>query len=178
MPVGPGCSWVGWDRVIKIKKVLVSTDFSAAAASAIPYAVSLAQEYEGEVHIVHVVEDSLYYAQFVYEGAPFDPTVLIEGLVEDRKKKLTEVLKDIPKNVKCRTHLRRGVVATEIMAAAKETDADLVVIATHGRTGFSHLIFGSVAERVVRECPCPVLTVREKSYGMLVNSNPAGSKRT
>lgn len=153
--------------LIKIGKVLISTDFSEAAAKALPYAISLAQEYGAELHIVHVVEDSLYYAQFVYDGAPFDPTVLIEGLVEDRKKKLAEVLKQIPAGVKAQTHLRRGVVATEIIAAAKDSDADVVVIATHGRTGFKHLIFGSVAERVVRECPCPVLTVREKAHGML-----------
>ena len=159
--------------MIKVKKVLVSTDFSEAAHKAMPYAASLAEEYEAELHIVHVVEDSLYYAQFVYDGAPFDPTVLIEGLVEDRKKKLAEVLKLVPASVKAKTHLRRGLVASEIIAAAKETDADVVVLATHGRTGLSHLIFGSVAERVVRECPCPVLTVREKAHGMLANSGSA-----
>ena len=62
--------------MIKIAKVLVSTDFSDSAAKALPYAASLAQEYGAELHIVHVVEDSLYYAQFVYDGAPFDPTLL------------------------------------------------------------------------------------------------------
>lgn len=153
--------------MISIKHLLVSTDFSKAAERALPYGASLAKEYGAELHVVHVVEDSLYYAQFAYDGAPFDPTVLIEGLIEDRKKKLTEALKQLPGDVKVRSHLRRGVVASEIIACAKEIDADLVVIATHGRTGLSHLLFGSVAERVVRECPCPVLTVREKSYGML-----------
>lgn len=163
--------------MIKLKRVLLSTDFSESAAKALPYAVSLAQEYAAELHIVHVVEDSLYYAQFVYDGAPFDPTVLIEGLVEDRKKKLSEVLKNVPSGVKAQTHLRRGVVATEIIAAAKDIDADVLVIATHGRTGFRHLIFGSVAERVVRECPCPVLSVREKAHGMLAEDvkSPAAS---
>lgn len=147
-------------EVLTIKKVLVSTDFSDAAAHAMPYAESLANGYKAELHIVHVVEDSLYYAQYVYEGAPFDPTVLIEGLIQDRKKKLEEVVRGLPGGLKVQTHLRRGVVATEILAAAKELSADIVVISTHGRTGFSHLIFGSVAERVVRECPCPVLSVR------------------
>ncbi|MCZ7648853.1 MAG: universal stress protein [Planctomycetota bacterium] len=161
--------------MIKIKRVLVSTDFSEAAAKALPYAASLAQEYKAELHVVHVVEDSLYYAQFVYDGAPFDPTVLIEGLVADRKKRLEEVLKGLPSGLKVTTHLRRGVVASEIIASAGELDADVVVIATHGRTGLSHLIFGSVAERVVRECPCPVLTVREKAHGMIANGN-AGKK--
>jgi nucleotide-binding universal stress UspA family protein len=103
--------------------------------------------------------------------------VLIEGLVEDRKKKLSEVLKNVSAGVKAQTHLRRGVVATEIIAAAKDIDADVLVIATHGRTGFRHLIFGSVAERVVRECPCPVLSVREKAHGMLAEDvkSPAAS---
>lgn len=160
--------------MIKIGKVLVSTDFSTAAAKAIPYAVSLAEEYGSELHLVHVVEDSLYYAQFVYDGAPFDPTVLIEGLVQDRKKKLETAVAQLPKGITVKTHLRRGVVATEIMAAAKDVDADVVVIATHGRTGLSHLIFGSVAERVVRECQCPVLTVRDKAHGMLKNNAEAG----
>lgn len=160
--------------MIQIKRVLVSTDFSEAAARAIPFAVSLAKEYGGELHIVHVVEDSLYFAQFAYEGAPFDPSSLIEGLVEDRRKKLQTVVEGLPADVRCRTHLRRGVVASEIIVAAKEADVDVVVIATHGRTGFSHLIFGSVAERVIRECPCPVLTVREKSHGMLVPGEEPG----
>ena len=92
-----------------------------------------------------------------------------------------EVLKQAPADVKTQTHLRRGVVATEIIAAAKEIDADVVVIATHGRTGFRHLIFGSVAERVVRECPCPVLSVREKAHGMLAGNGKSsaaqGSKK-
>lgn len=162
--------------MIKIKKVLVSTDFSESAAKALPYAASLAKEYGAELHLVHVVEDSLYYAQFVYDGAPFDPSVLIEGLVEDRKKKLDAVVKAVASGVSVSTHLRRGVVASEIIAAAAELDVDVVVIATHGRTGLSHLIFGSVAERVVRECPCPVLTVRDKSHGMIAENG--GGKRS
>jgi len=156
--------------VINLKRVLVSTDFSEASGKALPYGASLAQEYEAELHVVHVVEDSLYYAQFVYDGAPFDPSVLIEGLVQDRRKKLDELVKTLPKDVKVVTHLRRGIVASELIALAKEIDADMAVIATHGRTGLKHMIFGSVAERVVRECPCPVLTVRTKAHGMLYDT--------
>ncbi|MCZ7648011.1 MAG: universal stress protein [Planctomycetota bacterium] len=161
--------------MIRLKRILVSTDFSDAAAKALPYASSLAREYGAELHVVHVVEDSLYYAQFVYSGAPCDPEMVIGGLVEDRKKQLEALRASLPPELRVTTHLRRGVVADEIIATAAAVDVDLVVIATHGRTGFSHLFFGSVAERVVRLCPCPVLTVREKTHGILqMPAKPGG----
>lgn len=66
--------------------------------------------------------------------------------------------------VTTKTMLRNGLAAHEIVEAAKELDADLIIIATHGYTGWKHFCIGSTAERVVRAAPCPVLVVREKEH--------------
>lgn len=150
----------GAGTVIQMKNILLPTDFSEYAQYAMRYARSFAREYGSVVHVVHVVEDSLYFTQFVYDGAPFDPSALLEGLAEDRRKRLEEFVAEIGPDVETRSYLRRGVAASEIVAAAKELNADLVVIATHGRTGLRHALFGSVAERVIRSAPCPCLVVR------------------
>lgn len=147
---------------LHIERILVSTDFSEAASMALPCAVSLANAYGAELHVVHVLEEHPISAMLSFNGNILDPSTVIESHERDRKHKLQALRKTLAPKVKVFTHLRRGVVATELLAAAAELKPGFFVIATHGHSGFSHLLFGSVAERVVRACPCPTVTVSDQ----------------
>ena len=87
----------------------------------------------------------------------------ITGLRADADQKIDQILREqIPKGVQASKVVKEGDAATEILKAVENLQIDLVTIATHGRTGWHHLVFGSVAEKVIRMCKVPVLTVREK----------------
>jgi nucleotide-binding universal stress UspA family protein len=143
------------------KRILVPMDFSAPSDAALEYARSVAARYGASLHLVHVAEDP--YRAF-YSAEVFVPE--IEGLRE-------EILSDTEKRLKGRLRAADvtdfgatansviGTPAGSIVEYAGGHDIDLIVMGTHGRGGMSHLLMGSVAERVVRTAPCPVLTVRE-----------------
>ena len=134
------------------KRILVPTDFSEASLEPLDCAVDLAKRYEGELFLLHVVEP-------VYYAVP-----AIEVIAEQREFARAELARLVEtlaaRNVKCHTLLRTGTPYLEIVDAARQNAADVIVMATHGRTGFSHIVMGSVAEKVVRTSACPVLTVR------------------
>ncbi len=137
------------------KKILCPVDFDDNSLQALAMAIDLARQQDAKLFVLHAVP-------------PVDPLVVSAPIVFARKreeahKNLNQMAEKNLKDVKHETMLRVGHPAAEIIAAVNETDADLVVMATHGRTGVSHLVLGSVAERVVREAPCPVLIVRAKS---------------
>ena len=146
----------------RFRNILLSTDFSEAAEKAFALATSLAQEDGARLHLVHVVDEPLL-AEMTYEIFDHDglvcPNPNHDDLVRDREKRLEEVSQRLPVDPTSRFHLRKGAPAQEILKCAKEVSADLIVMATHGRTGLPHLFLGSVTERVVRESSCPVLTV-------------------
>ncbi len=174
--------------MITFEKILLSTDFSDASSRALPLATDFARKYGAELHVVHVVEDINNYAHFAYSGLPMDTSEFFEGLYQARSEdlevyatamkgskgqavenstasdmvNLTKTAQGIAKDLVVKTHLRRGVPASEVIETAKEIGADLIVLSTHGRTGLSHLLLGSVAERIIRESPIPVLTVPAK----------------
>lgn len=155
--------------MIQFKKIILTTDLSDNANAATPYAVELAKRYNGTIHLIHVSEDSLYYAIGTGEKvAPIDPLIQVydPAWVEEarrfREQQLEKLAKSIGTNdgVTVIHLLQQGHAADKIITYAKAENADCIVIATHGRTGFSHFLFGSVAERVVRMSVCPVLSVR------------------
>jgi universal stress protein A len=143
------------------ERILVPVDFSPPSDAALAYARSVAGRYGASLHLLHVAEDP--YRAF-YSAEVFVPEV--EGLRE-------EILADTEKRLKDRlqpadiTELHAtaesiiGMPAASIVEYAAGRDIDLIVMGTHGRGGMAHLLMGSVAERVVRTAPCPVLTVRE-----------------
>jgi universal stress protein A len=148
-------------EAIMFKRILVPMDFSPPSDAALEYARSVAARYGSSLHLLHVAEDP--YRAF-YSAEVFVPE--IEGLRE-------EILSDTDKRLKDRmrpsdvTELHAtaqsiiGTPAGSIVEYAARHDIDLIVMGTHGRGGMAHLLMGSVAERVVRTAPCPVLTVRE-----------------
>jgi universal stress protein A len=150
--------------ILKIKKILVPVDFSECSKKALRYGIQLAREFCATVDVLYVVPP--YYA--------YDPCCVAENeriekelRVNGEQKLAAMVLQQIPQGLPVETFVRNGRPATEIVEAAGELGADLIVISTHGHTGLRHALMGSTAENVVRHAPCPVLTVREKEHEFL-----------
>ena len=146
--------------MIDIPSVLVPIDFSEYGEQALKYGCALAGKFGSRVHLLHVVDD---YYPFVPEAAAFidQRDDYLAGLRAGAERELEKA----PSTAWCAGDrvTRKVVVGTpfvEIVRYAKEHNIALIVIGSHGRGGLSHVLMGSVAERVVRKAPCPVLTVR------------------
>ena len=146
---------------MRIRSILLPTDFSECAACALSYATSLARQFKASIICVHVVE-------------PVVPTVGYTGITEplpiaDISDQLeNSATRELPKIAECEECagleiedvIAHGDAAAEIVRVAREREVDLIVIASHGRTGLGRILFGSTAEEVVRHAPCPVLVVK------------------
>lgn len=147
-------------QLVNIHKILAPTDFSQHSNKALGYARTLAEQWGAELHLLNVIEPTV----FPTEGglAPMGLMNLDNELTDVAQHSMEELCKH-PElaGVKIVTATVHGRASSAIIDYAAEHGIDLVVIATHGRTGLEHLIFGSTAERVIRECPCPVLTIRD-----------------
>jgi universal stress protein A len=151
--------------MLPFRRVLVTTDFSETSLDAIPLAVELVAHFSGELLLLHVLPvdaptpwDIPPYADF---GLTSGPVPEYEAQVrQEVERRMALVAEKLAHGVTVRKILRRGDAAAEIGRVAAEEHADLIVLATHGWTGWRHLVFGSVAEKVLREAPCPVLSVR------------------
>ena len=137
-------------------KILVGTDFSESASRAVEMAVDVASRYGAKLVVVHAWDvPSLGYGGMMQ--APVDFITPIEEAARQQLEELTRELRKTKPDVEAL--LYRGVAWDRLLAAVDESKADLVVVGTHGRTGIRHALLGSVAERVVRLSPVPVLTV-------------------
>ena len=136
--------------------VLFPTDFSTASDAALSHAEALAKQSGAELLIIHVEEPPLAYGGGeLYYGLP-EPT-------SDRIQKMLADVRPKDPGVKFKHRLMMGDPAGEIVRIAGEENVDSIVLGTHGRTGLSRLLMGSVAEGVVRRAPCPVLVYRESA---------------
>ncbi len=143
----------------RIRRILVPTDFSQPSFAAIPYARAASQHFGAEVHLLHVV-DSTQYASKSLTLPLVSPAELNRPLL----KRLKAVASKYEAGGKIHVmNPREGRAYKEICAAARERNAGLIVIATHGHTGLKHALLGSTAERVVQHSPCPVLVVRQQA---------------
>jgi nucleotide-binding universal stress UspA family protein len=140
--------------------ILVPTDFSTHADHALKVALQLVKDFGASITLLYAYENpALVYPGFAI--APLDLLTPIENAARaELEHALTELQKDVPG---AKAVLRRGYPSEEILHAAQELNIDLIVMGTHGRRGLSHALLGSVAERVVRASPVPVLTVRASS---------------
>jgi len=145
--------------MLPIRKLLAPTDFSDTSAETVIRASELAQHFGAELLIAHVIPP--------IPTLPSDPHYNFEvpayqdALRENARRQLDETIAGLVlKELKARALLSHGDPAREIVQMAREENVDMIVIATHGLTGWQHLVFGSVAEKVVRFAECPVLTVR------------------
>ena len=144
---------------MEIRHVLAPTDFSEFSLRAIEYAFAWAVKFRAKLLLLHVVELPAYSMQ-PYTTADLIPA-LLEELEREATMQLAQLLPDPgAANIEVTRCVEVGVPYEKIIETAAHEQVDLIVMATHGRTGLSHFIMGSVAERVVHLAPCPVLTMR------------------
>jgi universal stress protein A len=144
-----------------INRILIPIDFSEVSLQALDYAVELGKPFGAELVVIHVVEP-IYYAT---PADVYGPSANLGMLLEEQQRVAAEQLAELEERLMKRgaaieTVLESGVPYQKVIEAAEQRKVDFIVMATHGRTGLSHLLLGSVAERIVRSAACPVLTVR------------------
>ena len=145
---------------MKLRRILHASDFSRASRAALAEAIAMAKADRAELILAHVVS---FPTALLGEGyiSPKIYDDLIRSTRADAQKQLDKlVAKAKARGARTRSLLLEGVTADAINRAARSKRADVIVIGTHGRTGLTRLLMGSVAERVVGGAPCPVLTVR------------------
>lgn len=151
--------------MIRLSKILVPTDFSDNSRLALDYAAALGERFDSELHLLHVVQD--VFSSVVPEpGLAFASAGdYVRELRESAEGALQKLVESKPlAGKKVVRHVSEGQPFVEIIRCARDKSIDLIVIATHGRSGVAHVLMGSVAERVVRKAGCPVLTVRSTGH--------------
>lgn len=144
-------------EAISLNKILCPYDFSECSKHALNFAIEFATTYKAKLYLLHVFDIRVYgYGETIFDiSVPTGDAIVtikaeLEGSISD------ELKKELP----VETIAVPGIPFYEIIKFAKENEIDLIVIGTHGRTGLAHMLLGSVAEKVVRKAPGPVLTVR------------------
>ena len=142
--------------MIKLASILCPVDFFPASERAFDYAVALARNYDSTLHLLHVVS-AVMPTSYEYQLNTAD---ILKQLEEDATKKLKDLATAAAgKGVRVRSHLQTGDIHESLEKAVGDTQADIVIMGTHGRRGFERWFLGSVTERVLRKCPVPVLTM-------------------
>lgn len=148
------------DDSVAVRRLLVPIDFSDCSADALEYAVLVAQRTKASIRLLHVLEPVSYGLDF---------TLVHTAQRQEHRERITARLQGFASAIEAAqvtadSQLRGGLPSDSILEAAKTEAADLIVMGTHGRRGLSHAVWGSVAESVLRQAPCPVLTVRSPTF--------------
>jgi nucleotide-binding universal stress UspA family protein len=154
--------------MIALKNILVATDFGEQSDAALTYGRDLARTFDARLHVLHVVENLV--VRFANEASSAFLPELQTQLEEDARKRIEALVTNEDKatlHATCTVITSMGI-AEAIVQYAKDHATDLIVVGTHGRRALEHLLMGSVAERVVRTAPCPVLTVRHPEREFVV----------
>lgn len=148
--------------MIALKQILIPTDFSDASTIAVRYGKAFAESFDARLHLLHVQEEPVVTA--IAEGF-YLPSGAFAEMKNAALAKLDEIVTQAEMGaLKPHVILRKGSPFVEIIRCARELNIDLIVMGTHGRGPIAHMLMGSVAERVVRKAPCPVLTVRNPEH--------------
>ena len=153
--------------MIALKRILVPTDFSETSEAALKYGVALARAFKGQLYLLHVPEHR--------GGAPeADPIGLVgETTQTAAHERLVALLTEQEiQELRPERVLQGGKPDHAIVQYAKEHEIDLIVMGTHGREGVARVLIGSVAEKVVRRAPCPVLTVHHPEHEFILSEEP------
>jgi universal stress protein A len=147
---------------MEIRRILAPTDFSELSTQGLKSALELAEVFGATLLLLHVVEPPPYPVEGIV------PSHLGATLLDDLERQAsTDLAVILPETQGSKVEVTRQVVVgipyRKIVEVAEEEKRDLIVMTTHGRTGLSHLVMGSVAEKIVRTAPCPVLTIRPTS---------------
>ncbi len=144
---------------LHIAHILVPIDFSVHSRNALKYAIPLAEQFGASLHLVFVVEPTIYPADLGFGQ------VVLPGVEDELRQKADEELnglieREIGARVEATASVRTGSPHQEILDEAEERGVDLIVVASHGHSGVEQILFGSTADRIVHHAKCPVLTVR------------------
>jgi len=150
--------------MIEIKKILLPCDLTTNSSKIFPYVMSIAEKYNSTIYLIHVAEDLHGWTPHPYPGMGHDQKIHEKAAEKKLLKKVAEMCDKI-----CDEHFQgcsniRKVIVTghpvvEILKVVESEDINLIIMGTHGRSGMEHVIFGSVAENVVKKSPVPVLTI-------------------
>jgi nucleotide-binding universal stress UspA family protein len=142
---------------LSFKNVLLATDFSPTSDSAVPYATAICRRFGGTLHTAHVLSDTSVI--MMTGGVDYvSMATLYDDAIAEAKEKLGETAQAY-EGIRHFEYVRQGQVWKSLAAIVEESHIDLIILGTHGRTGFGKLLLGSVAEDILRHAPCPVLTI-------------------
>ncbi len=142
-----------------ITRILVPVDFSEHSDRALRYADTLAECLGASLHLIHAIEMPAMWGSETYT---VDLGTLLDDMTADATRRMAECLAAVPDTLSATSAVELGRPTEVIAQAAADCHAHLIIMGTHGRSGLSHLVMGSVAERIIRTAPCPVLTARDK----------------
>lgn len=152
--------------MINIKNVLCPVDYSVYSEKALHYAIEFAEKYQAKLYLMHVLDIRVY---DINDPDLYNVNIVDKETIEKLRARLLKCVSEETKGkIPVEAIVIQGVPFTEIITAARDYKIDMIVIGTHGRTGLSHAIMGSVAEKVVRKSPCPVLTVRHPEHEFIM----------
>jgi universal stress protein A len=179
LEVGPGDSRMlaqsrasSTNTPFRLKRILAPVDFSECSRKALQYAAPFCAQFQASLVLLHVVEVPYVASEVPVVQLDQWQTQMNENAIH----RLTALKQEANlRGLKVENVIRIGNPYREIVAAAKEMPADLIILSTHGHTGFSRMFMGSTAERVVRHASCPVLVVRENEHEFI--REPVGSGR-
>jgi len=167
LPSGAGDTSTPVTPVFRLENILVPVDFSECTEKALSYAVPFAQQSNATLTLLHVIEPPYLPAS--------EMGVVVEYDSHDEVSKELEGLRArIAGKARCRTMIREGRAESEIVDAAQELGSDLIILSTHGRTGFERLLMGSTVEKVVRRAGCPILVVRPHEHDFIARDPMEG----
>jgi nucleotide-binding universal stress UspA family protein len=152
--------------MIALKKVLIPHDFSETSEAAVRYAIALAHNFGAQLYLIHVSDKARFEMATEF---PLGLDGTLEDAVRERMLKILSPREQV--EFKPVFEFRSGSPAAEIVKFAREQNIDLIVMGTHGRGFVAHVVMGSVAEKVVRTAPCPVLTVRAVQHEFVVQED-------
>lgn len=151
--------------MIPIRTILAPTDFSSHADAALRYACGLAETFSARLHLLHVLNEVVPVGPDPLMASVLPPDYYRETEADSHAALAKKLDPAWGRPAAVETSVHWGQPVDVVVEYARTHGIDLIVIATHGRTGLSHVLLGSVAERIVREAPCPVLTVRDRTRG-------------
>lgn len=154
--------------MIQIQRILVPIDFSEFSQHAVKYGCELARRFSAELHLLNVVED--IYPIIPEPGTPAPITGEYLAGLKESSERVIETLPaaELGAGLNIIRAVLSGTPFLEIIRYAKAEKIDLIVVGTHGRSGLIHALMGSVAEKVVRKAPCPVLSVRPEGHDFVM----------
>jgi nucleotide-binding universal stress UspA family protein len=148
--------------MLSIRRILFPTDFSEPAQYAWSYALTFAQEFGAEIHLLHVIAPPPRLTEAY--AVDYDPEKMVGSLSAEANATMDRQIEAAKsRGLVFRREVQVGVDFREIIDYATKHNIDLIAMATHGRSGLAHVLLGSVAEKVVRKAPCPVLTIKHPS---------------